>query len=254
MYKRSVKHKKKSEWFYAVGHRTRTERKKVKRQTKQERARNKKLLGLYPFLVPVSEWDMKPTENTRFSMISLWDEVPKGWTKNFGRQMCEEIKNTLKSMNYTDKIYFEQCKEKYGALRIYTTAPREVLNIISVYEAISEHVCVRCGKPHVPMLNLSWISPYCKECFSKFSGYKRPYEDFTPKDEEHWKIPTVLQERRFSPDKELFIEEIDITDRVKKVEERWEQIKKKQDKNKRKGKKNANKNTVQKEEKDSRTV
>lgn len=237
MHKRSVKHKKKSEWFYAVGHRTRTKRKKVKRQMKQERARNKRLLGLYPFLVPVSEWDMKPTENTRFSMISLWDEVPKGWTNIFGRQMCEEIKNALKSMNYTDKIYFEQCKEKYGGMRVYAAAPSEVLRILDIYESISQNVCCRCGKPHVPMLNLSWICPYCEDCFTslqkKHKGfYQGEYSKYAPKNKEEWKIPTVLRWRKFGKEEGVQINELDISDRVHAIEQRWEKMQAKKNKTK----------------------
>lgn len=234
MYKRSKRHRKQSEWYFGSSPRTRTKRKKIKRSTKERRARNKRLISLYPFLKPYGwdDWNDEVKKNNRYQYISLWDEVPNGWTKNFGRIFCDEIKKTLENIGYTGEITFEQCKEKYGGLRVYATAPHEVQEIISIYGRIAENICCGCGKPHVPMLNLSWISPCCKDCYTEIQKrgyYKKPYEDYAPDDKSQWMIPQTLSWKKYSTEGNKIIE-IDISDRVKKIEERWEEILKKKEK------------------------
>lgn len=236
MYKRSTKKKKRSEWFYAMGSRTKTYRKHIKRKAKMERARNKKLLTAYPWLKPVSEWSGKPIENPRYDMISLWGEVPEGWTNIFGRMMCDEIDESLrKHGDLRNQAYVEQAKEKYGGLRLYMAVPDETQHIISIYESISEHICCRCGKPHTPMLSLSWVSPYCKECYESLQRqnecfYRKPYETYTP-DRSEWDIPKVLKWTRFSNNTETIIEE-DITQRIAQIEQNYERSRKKREQNK----------------------
>ena len=159
--------KKSSSIFYRKDHRSKTYRKKIKRYYKELRARNKRLINKYPWLAPISWRTGKRIENKRYDYISLWDEIPQGWINTFGHLMCDEIEEELEKNGAEHKVYVEQAKEKYGGLRLYMATPGKVDRIISKYERISENVCIRCGKPHVPMMNFCWISPYCSDCFYK---------------------------------------------------------------------------------------
>jgi hypothetical protein len=162
----------------------------------------------------------------RFTYISLWEEVPNGWTKVFGRMMCDEIQKSLQKQGLENKVYVEQAKEKYGGLRLYMAGTDETYRIISIYEAISEHVCEKCGKPHVPILNFSWVAPYCEDCFHYLQRrnsnfYKGEYKDYAP-EEKYWAIPNTLKWTRFSKDEGDTTIEVDISERIKKIEENWE--------------------------------
>lgn len=245
MHKRSKNHKKKSEWFYVRGHRTKKERKKYKRARKERRARNKRLIAHYPFLGNVLNWRGYPVKNSDFDLIALWDEVPEGWTNIFGRLMCDEIMNALNTPSEASEITFEQCKEKYGGMRVYAAAPESIQRILSIYERISENICCRCGKPHSPMMNFSWISPYCEDCFHKLQRknknfYQGEYTKYAPENKEEWNIPTILRWKKFSKEGDQIIE-IDISSRIKAIEQRWEKIeaKKKKDKERKERRKNG---------------
>lgn len=97
---------------------------------------------------------------------TLLDEIPKGWKKAFGIQMCKEIKEALlreggrkalKAYRVTD------VKEKYGSLQWYDEYGNdEVSDIIVKYECISSFTCVICGRPAKYQAQ-DWICPYCED-------------------------------------------------------------------------------------------
>ena len=93
------------------------------------------------------------------------DDMPDGWRKAFGIQMCKEIKNELKKYNYLYKYRIMQIKEKFGTLRWYDNgSPNGCVNpIIIKYENISGRTCIVCGKP-ATKISKGWISPYCDQC------------------------------------------------------------------------------------------
>ena len=205
--------------------RSKTYRKKEKRRLKERRHRNKKLIQKYPWLRAVDWYTMCPTYDKRNDLCGLWDDLPRGWLSAFGVQMCDEIQILLKEYSQDKTAYIEQAKEKYGGMRIYMAAPHEVQEVIDIYSAISENVCCMCGRPHVPMLNLSWISPYCKSCFEKLQRrneyfYQKPYETYAPESKEHWRIPNQLTWHRYSKGEESEYT-IDISERVRQIERRW---------------------------------
>ena len=183
----------------------------------------------YPWLQPYFVWTGKKCENDLFDYVSLWDEIPTGWINVFGRIMCDEIEEALEEDGLENKVYVEQAKEKYGGLRLYMSGNEKSQHIISIYEAISEHICVVCGRPHTPMLNLSWVSPYCEDCFTKLQRrnkyfYQKPYSTYAPENKELWKIPHTLKWTRYSKDEGEKIIEEDISDRVARIEERWNKL------------------------------
>lgn len=142
---------------------------------------NKRLCDTYPFLIPFNrfsgkrinsgekgfwpgtpdvmpEWDYEYTE---------LDEMPDGWRKAFGEQMCAEIKEALLEEGgeeLLDKYRVDQIKEKYGYLRWYDNfSTKKVHDIINKYEVISSRTCINCGKP-ATKLSRGWICPWCDEC------------------------------------------------------------------------------------------
>lgn len=168
---------------------------------------------------------MKPMKDKKYDYCSIWDDLPRGWLRAFGTMMCDELEEEFEKYGVQNKLYVEQAKEKYGGLRLYMSTVGEAQHIIDKYERISENICCGCGRPHTPMLNLSWISPYCKNCYERLQSknknfYREPYETYTPKDKESWFIPNVLKWHIGSRDNER-IREIDISETVKRLEENW---------------------------------
>lgn len=92
------------------------------------------------------------------------DDMPDGWRKAFGIQMCKELKKALKQYNYLYKYRITQIKEKYGSLRWYSNGSPNGCEypIINKYEALSKRTCIVCGKP-AKYISTGWISPYCEE-------------------------------------------------------------------------------------------
>ena len=109
-------------------------RKGEAKKRKSERLRNKKLIERYPWIWPV-DWHWKRIQSYNFTM---YDDVPTGWKRAFGKIMLEEYREVLIRNNYLDQFQWIQVKEKYGTLRLYSNAaPREVLDLESKYDHIS---------------------------------------------------------------------------------------------------------------------
>ncbi len=128
----------------------------------REQLKNWILVGKYPFLA---------IEKTNDYTTTWFDSIPIGWRKAFGEMICEEIKQQLISDGELDEYVIFEIKEKFGQLRWYDNGSRAVYRIIDKYSVLSEHICINCGKPDVPMTNCGWWSPYCKKCFTKPSDY-----------------------------------------------------------------------------------
>ena len=138
---------------------------------KQQKLRYKKLCKRYPFLI-VCDWSGKPL-GYEFTYL---DDMPSGWRKAFGIDMCEDIRRVLVKANYLYNYRIVQVKEKYGSLRWYDDgAPssiyRELQDIIDTYEFIAYHTCICCGRP-ATKISLGWISPFCDKCAEKFHNVK----------------------------------------------------------------------------------
>lgn len=134
----------------------------------REQLKNWILCGKYPFLIPRYDWSGEIVKDYDYTSTYL-DDIPVGWKIAFGEMMCEEIKQELIRCDYLDEFRIVQAKEKFGGLRIYTNGEPvgcKVQQIIDKYSALSENICVICGKPDVPITKNGWISPYCKKCFT----------------------------------------------------------------------------------------
>ena len=212
--------------------------------TKGKRDANRILCKRFPFLIPRNvftdkvAWDIKPREKA-YSW-TLANDIPTGWWKAFGLQMCEEIREELIRWKYLCKFRFSQIKEKYGSLRMYTFGiPKDckVNDIIDDYSRLSKNICIICGKPDVPMINYhGWWSPYCEDCYNKMENkrakwYKehnlkyeiKPYSSYLEDDED----PRMADERtvRCYMDGESKVVKYDIREKAEKIRENWKKRK-----------------------------
>lgn len=135
---------------------------------KQRQLKNKKLCKCYPFLT-IRDWNDKPL-GYEFTYL---DDMPSGWRRAFGKQMCEDIRRVLIKANYLYDYRVVQVKEKFGGLRWYDNgAPssiyRELQDVIDKYEELSYHTCICCGRP-ATKISQGWISPFCDRCAGKFN-------------------------------------------------------------------------------------
>ena len=96
---------------------------------------------------------------------TLYEDIPSGWRKCFGKQMCKEIKKALLKDGGRKKLRkyrIQQIKEKFGALQWYDMGGNETVDkITNKYEYISYRTCIICGEP-ADYITHGWICPYCK--------------------------------------------------------------------------------------------
>ena len=80
--------------------------------------KNKELIEKYPFLlVKTDPWTGKELTPEEIDYTTTWfDEIPKGWAKAFGEQMCDELLEILKKADCIDEYEIGQIKEKYTCL------------------------------------------------------------------------------------------------------------------------------------------
>ena len=152
-----------------------------KKQKKQIKLRNKRLLKKYPFLTPVY-WngERMPVKEYGYK-YTAFDDISTGWRRAFGDFLLKDICTALKNNNMPlGGLFFGQIKEKFGELRIYTSggSNKDVERVIEDYSAISRNICIYCGKPDVPIITKGWICPCCKKCYENTPyNNKRAYED-----------------------------------------------------------------------------
>lgn len=136
---------------------------------KQIKMNYKRICKRYPFLI-IRNWKTdKPIEYP----YTYLDDMPYGWKRAFGKQMCEEIRNVLIKGKYLYAYRVAEVKEKFGGLRWYDDgAPqsisRELQDVIDKYEELSYSTCICCGHP-ATKISRGWISPFCDRCAGKLS-------------------------------------------------------------------------------------
>lgn len=131
--------------------------------------RNKELVEKYPFLLIKIDWDGRILEDKEINYeYTWWDDIPEGWAKAFGEQMCDELLEILKEADYVDKYQIIQIKEKFSELRWYDCGvPKEISDKyyawLTKYENLSYKTCIKCGKP-ATIHTKGWVIPLCDEC------------------------------------------------------------------------------------------
>ena len=151
-------------------------------------------------------------------MISMEDvyesELPIGWVKAFGEDLVREI-------NAADpEVEIVQAKEKYGSLRFYYHPSSDAVDeIISKYEALSEHICFYCGKPDVPRTVAGWIEPICRDCYKKIDC-TLPYEEATSSSN---RMPDSYTTTRYTLSGKKVVRKYDISADAARIRARWEE-------------------------------
>ena len=151
-----------------------------KRQKKKQlKMRNKKLVKLYPYLLPRSVWTCKVVKGYDYTWTE-YDCLYKGWKTGFGKLLLDDLREACLKTNFLDKLQFSDIKEKYGSLRMYNFgAPQEVHDVIRKYEFISQYICYQCGSPESTIVNdYGWYLPMCKYCWDK-NNIRREREGYS---------------------------------------------------------------------------
>lgn len=137
---------------------------------------NKKLGEKYPFLImKTNYWTGEKIPEEEINYTTTWfDDIPEGWAKAFGEQMCDELLEILKKADYVDEYQIIQIKEKFGMLRWYDngvpdTVWDEYKAWLDKYEILSDKTCILCGEPATHHTT-GWIMPVCDSCFDKIEN------------------------------------------------------------------------------------
>lgn len=94
------------------------------------------------------------------------DALDEGWRRNFGIQLCKDVKEQLIKDKMLYSFRISQIKEKFGGLRFYFAGgSHEMYALIQKYEDISYKTCISCGRP-AKYMTRGWISPYCELCIN----------------------------------------------------------------------------------------
>ncbi len=201
-------------------------RKGEAKKRKIKMLRNKKLVKRYPWMTP-TDWHGNKIKGYCFTM---YDDVPRGWKRAFGKIMLEDYREVLIRNNYLKEFQWVQVKEKYGTLRLYSNAaPMEVLNLESKYDYISGYFCISCGRINSPVLTEGWIEPLCEDCYNKRIAKKkiwhekncngsafqyRPYDDLK---KDHQRIEMVATYKCYSSEQGDYEEKRDYSQTINRI-------------------------------------
>ena len=200
-------------------------RKGEAKRRKMQMLRNKKLVKRYPWIAPV-DWNWNRIKGYSFTM---YDDVPIGWKRAFGKIMLEEYREVLIRNHYLRDFQWEQVKEKYGTLRLYSNgAPEAVLNLESKYDYISGFFCISCGRMNSPVLTGGWVEPLCENCYNKRIAKQRQWHEknckgtftYTPyKDlkKENNDITMIVTYKCYSPERGAYEEKRDYSQTINKI-------------------------------------
>lgn len=125
---------------------------------------------------------------TYTELNALKSEAP-GWYKNFGIQICKDIRTQLikdtkkyikgkkgfvekfKALFKNPFTHFRimQWKEKWGAMELYVNgASKELYAIIDRYNDLSQYICWKCGEPATIITSpYGYMLPYCDKCYNE---------------------------------------------------------------------------------------
>lgn len=97
------------------------------------------------------------------------DNMPQGWRKAFGLEMCKDVRRTLLKKGGLKLLYryrIIDIKEKYGELRWYDNwSFNELEDVITKYARKSLTTCISCGEKAIWKTDYrDWASPYCDKC------------------------------------------------------------------------------------------
>ena len=137
---------------------------------------NKELCDRYSWLIPANRWTGKVVDNYNYEYTEL-DNMPEGWRRAFGRQMCEELDREIKTWSIHDQENFHitDIKEKWGFLHFYTNfGSKELYEIINKYAELSKTICIHCGHT-ASWITRGWYMPVCNRCANEIFQHINSY-------------------------------------------------------------------------------
>lgn len=128
---------------------------------------NHGLCIMYPWLIPRNRFTDAIPSNYDYSYTEL-DNMPEGWRKAFGEQMCFELNTLLDKVNAINDYRILQIKEKFGELCWYDSGVHfeiynDFQNVLDKYVRFSRKTCIKCGKP-ATRISTGWVNPFCDDC------------------------------------------------------------------------------------------
>lgn len=135
------------------------------------------LLKKYPFLKHRKFWAPEPTDvydndkdNIERNKYKIWDGT--GWENLWKNRYLPRLFKEYDSWDdeTKSKFFFTDVKEKYGAMRIYTTFS-SVKNLEMIAEWLSSCTCQYCGAEprtqdgkRMSYQSYGWITNMCRNC------------------------------------------------------------------------------------------
>jgi len=160
----------------------------------------------------------------------MYDDVPTGWKRAFGKIMLEDYRRLLIRNHYLNEFRWVQVKEKYGTLRLYSNgAPKDVLELESKYDYISRFFCISCGRMNSPVLTDGWVEPLCEDCYNKRIARQRQWyvkddeeKDFTYMEykdlmKESQEIKMIITYKCFLPERGDYESKRDYTQTINRI-------------------------------------
>ena len=191
-----------------------------------KKRKNKELVEKYPFLKPRDAWTGEVDADYDYTHTEL-DNIPDGWRKVYGMLICEDLAKCLADDDYEGPFFFQEIKEKYGQLRLYSNyIPKGWDDYTWKYEHLTENTCIQCGKVGVPLTDDGWIIPLCKDCYEKSMERKKKWIEIVPEYEDvtdpNYKFETVITISTFSKEGKSE-RKIDCSDVLARVSERFKE-------------------------------
>ena len=185
--------------------------KKERKKIKAIRLRNKKLVKRYPWLRAIDWWG-RPIKGYDYTLL---DDMSRGWRKCFGLMMVEDMDKA----RHGKPIITDQVKSKYGELRWYCNAPKEVQDVIEAYSTLSKNICESCGQVDVGYTR-GWVTPICSRCFCCDGYYTE--EDYYNQTSQWTRMLLEYSYSRHEPGTEGWTKyTVDISEYTNKVRINW---------------------------------
>lgn len=195
--------------------------KKVRKNEKRIKLRNKKLFMRYPWLAPYEysklNWYGSVRADWEYDYL-IMEPGMDGWMKAFFYDLQEGILEELKRMNRDPReLRIQEYKEKYGSMRLYLNDGNIEGGIVENYSKLSENICFVCGRPDVPMTGSGWYLPLCRKCYET-TRHSKPYEEVVGKDT---RMPDEYSYKRYSKEDGDQIITVSVKEEANRIRKRW---------------------------------
>ena len=114
---------------------------------------------------------IKPDYSLQNNLMAFGWECEQGWWALI-EELCNKIQDVIDS-DPENEVYknfeFQQVKEKFGEIRIYTIYGDEKTEaLIDEYSILINKTCEKCGKPGKLTSKDHWMKTLCDDCYKKW--------------------------------------------------------------------------------------